>query len=60
MSPACFTGLRVVFLEGSDNNPTELEAFQRQRRDDPELGRRAGGSLFVNAAPNEDDGMASV
>lgn len=48
---------RFVFLEGGDSNADELEAFLFRNRVLIESWVAAGGSLFINAAPNEGDGM---
>ncbi len=47
-----------AFLEGGDNNANELEAFLVANLGTIEGWVAGGGSLFVNAAPNEGDGMS--
>lgn len=46
-----------IFLEGGDDNANELEAFLQSNRNTVEDWVAAGGSLFVNAAPTEGNGM---
>ena len=48
---------RFVFLEGSDSNANELETFLDQSWDEIVPWVQNGGSLFINSAPNEGDGM---
>ncbi len=47
-----------VYLEGSDSNADELETFLGANQDTIEAWVNAGGRLFLNAAPNEGDGMS--
>jgi hypothetical protein len=48
-----------VYLEGSDSNATEMETFlSAANRTKLEDWVWNGGSAFLNAAPNEDNGMA--
>jgi hypothetical protein len=47
-----------AFLEGGDSNADELEAFLTSNISLIESWVAAGGSLFLNAAPNEGDGMS--
>ena len=47
-----------VFLEGSDGNANDLEAYLDSNISTIESWVNSGGSLFVNAAPNEGDGMS--
>jgi MYXO-CTERM domain-containing protein len=42
-----------LYLEGSDNNALELEAFLMANQATLEAWVDAGGTLFLNAAPNE-------
>jgi Tol biopolymer transport system component len=62
VSPAALfaPGRRFVFMEGSDQNAEELEGFLAQNRQAIEAWVSAGGRLFINAAPNEGDGMDFV
>lgn len=54
-----FTGSNsFVYLEGSDTNANELEAFLNSNLATIQSWVAAGGSLFINAAPNEGDGMS--
>ncbi|MCA9778597.1 MAG: Ig-like domain-containing protein [Candidatus Eremiobacteraeota bacterium] len=48
---------RFVYFEGSDETADELEAFLDTNRAAIESYVTNGGRLFVNAAPNEGDGM---
>jgi MYXO-CTERM domain-containing protein len=54
LSPA----YHFLYLEGSDDNADELEAFLTANRAAIELWVERGGRLLLNAAPNEGDGMA--
>lgn len=47
-----------VFLEGSDSHANELETFLGANMTMIEDWVAAGGRLFLNAAPNEGDGMS--
>lgn len=47
-----------IFMEGGDRNADELEAFLGANGAAISAWVNAGGSLFVNAAPNEGDGMS--
>lgn len=47
-----------VFLEGSDGHASELETFLTANMGTIESWVAAGGKLFLNAAPNEGDGMS--
>src|SRR5690606_32277463 len=49
-----------VWLEGGDDNALELEAFLDTNRDAIEAWVEQGGGLYLNAAPNEGDGMELV
>jgi len=49
--------IRLVFMEGSDLGADELEDFLTTHRVTIQNWVAAGGSLFLNAAPNEGDGM---
>jgi uncharacterized repeat protein (TIGR01451 family) len=46
-----------VYMEGGDNNADELEAFLNASLAAIQAWVSNGGVLFVNAAPNEGDGM---
>lgn len=48
---------RFIFMEGGDFTADELEAFLKANRPTIKRWVAAGGSLFVNAAPNEGNGM---
>lgn len=48
---------KFVFFEGGDDTADELEAFLDTNRTAIETYVNNGGRLFVNAAPNEGDGM---
>jgi hypothetical protein len=48
---------KFVFFEGGDETADELEAFLDTNRTAIETYVTNGGRLFVNAAPNEGDGM---
>lgn len=47
-----------VFMEGSDSHANELETFLNTNMAAIEAWVAAGGRLFLNAAPNEGDGMS--
>lgn len=47
-----------IYLEGSDSDADELEAFLGANQDALEAWVLGGGRLFLNAAPNEGDGMS--
>ena len=47
-----------VFLEGGDNHADELETFFLANKPLIQSWVAAGGKLFMNAAPNEGDGMS--
>jgi uncharacterized repeat protein (TIGR01451 family) len=46
-----------IYMEGSDFNATELEAFIATNLTAIQTWVSNGGNLFLDAAPNEDDGM---
>ena len=46
-----------IYLEGSDADATEMETFLASNMDVIQDWVNNGGSLFLNAAPNEDNGM---
>lgn len=46
-----------VFMDGSDNGATEMETFLNSNRSLMEGWVAGGGRLFLNSAPNEDNGM---
>jgi hypothetical protein len=46
-----------VFLEGGDNNATELETFLNANTATIQTWVTGGGRLLINSAPNEDNGM---
>ncbi len=48
----------VIFLEGSDRNADELEAFLNANMTLLQNWVARGNALFINAAPNEGDGMS--
>lgn len=52
------TNSTFIFMEGSDYNASELEAFLMTNSNRMESWVSAGGRLFLNAAPNEGDGMS--
>jgi PKD repeat protein len=52
------TGTCFVFLEGSDGHAAELETFLGANMSAIENWVASGGHLFLNAAPNEGDGMS--
>jgi hypothetical protein len=47
-----------IFMEGGDNNANDLEAFLGANQATLEAWVSGGGSVFLNAAPNEGDGMS--
>lgn len=47
----------LIFLDGSDGGANELETFLTANRATLEAFVFGGGSIFVNSAPNEGDGM---
>jgi len=47
-----------IYLEGSDNNANEMETFLTANHQLIEDWVAAGNALFLNAAPNEGDGMS--
>lgn len=52
--PSVFsTSTRLIFLEGSDGNANELNAFLTANLPAIEAYVNAGGALLINAAPNE-------
>lgn len=51
-------GTDVVFIDGSDDNAVELEAFLTANMTTIEDWVFNGGHLLLNSAPNEDDGMS--
>lgn len=56
---ALFSGAYgFIYLEGSDSNADELEAFLGANQDAIETWVNGGGRLFLNSAPNEGDGMS--
>jgi len=56
---ALFTGAtRCIFMEGSDVDATEMEAFLGTNIVAIQNWVSNGGSLFLNSAPNEDNGMS--
>jgi len=48
----------LIFMEGSDRNADELEAFLTANQAQLESWVEHGGCLLINAAPNEGDGMS--
>ncbi len=55
---ALFSGdYGFIFMEGSDRLASELETFLDSNRSAIEAWVQGGGSLFINAAPNEGNGM---
>lgn len=52
-----FARPRFIFMEGSDSNADELEAFLTAHLAGINAFLAAGGVVFFNAAPNEGDGM---
>lgn len=58
-TPTLFgAGTSFIFLEGGDTNADELEAFLTTNISDLQSWVSGGGRLFLNAAPNEGDGMS--
>lgn len=51
------SGTTFIYMEGSDFNATELEAFLTSHGTAIQEWVSNGGCLFLNAAPNEDNGM---
>jgi uncharacterized repeat protein (TIGR01451 family) len=49
---------RFIFMEGSDSSADEMEAFLNANLTTVENWVAAGGRLFLNAAPNEGNGMS--
>ena len=49
---------RFIFMEGGDSTANELEAFITANQVAMESWVAGGGSLFINSAPNEGDGMS--
>lgn len=47
-----------IFMEGGDSNADELESFLGVNQATLEAWVNAGGRVFINAAPNEGDGMS--
>lgn len=52
------TGESFVYLEGGDTTADEMEAFINSNAAALTSWVNAGGSLFINAAPNEGDGLS--
>lgn len=52
------TGESFVYLEGGDSTADEMEAFINSNAAALTSWVNAGGSLFINAAPNEGDGLS--
>jgi MYXO-CTERM domain-containing protein len=53
-----FSGFyHFIYLEGSDSNAQELDAFLMANQDALETWVGSGGTLFLNAAPNEGGNM---
>jgi hypothetical protein len=50
--------VRFIFLDGGDNGADELEAFLAANEAALKAFTGRGGRLFLNAAPNEGDGMS--
>jgi hypothetical protein len=48
----------LIFMEGSDSNANEMEAFINANIGLIQAWVNNGGRLFMNAAPNEGDGMS--
>lgn len=46
-----------IYMEGSDRNANALEAFITTNKTQMESWVYSGGTLFINAAPNQGDGM---
>jgi hypothetical protein len=55
---ALFATPRFIFMEGSDTNADELEAFVNANRAAIDVFLRGGGVIFFNAGAGEGDGMA--
>ena len=53
-----FAAESFIFMEGSDDNADEMEAFVDAHLNEINDFLNAGGAIFFNAAPNEGDGMA--
>ena len=51
------SGNDFIYMEGSDDNANEMEAFLTANKTKMEGWVFAGGTLFLNAAPNEGNGM---
>jgi uncharacterized repeat protein (TIGR01451 family) len=49
---------KFIYMEGSDNNAVELETFLGSNIVTIQNWVSNGGNLFLNAAPNEDNGMS--
>jgi hypothetical protein len=47
-----------VFMEGGDDDANDMEAFLTANQTDIEAWVSNGGRLFINAAPNEGNGMS--
>ena len=47
-----------IYMEGSDSDATEMETFLNANINAIQNWVSNGGSLFLNAAPNEDNGMS--
>jgi hypothetical protein len=52
-----FSAESFIFMEGSDGNADEMEAFVDAYLDEINAFLNAGGAIFFNAAPNEGNGM---
>jgi len=52
------TASRFIFMEGSDDNALVMEAFMSTNSSRYSSWVAAGGFAFLNAAPNEGDGMS--
>jgi hypothetical protein len=52
-----FAALGFIFMEGSDVNADEMEAFIASHLSEINAYLNAGGVIFFNSAPNEGDGM---
>jgi hypothetical protein len=50
--------VRFIYLDGGDSGADELEAFLTAHEAELKAFTDRGGRLFINAAPNEGDGMA--
>jgi hypothetical protein len=56
--PSVFaSNIRLVFMDGSDEGANEMEAFLTANRVVIQNWVAGGGSLILNSAPNEGDGM---